>query len=123
MLRCLAVEPGHTFLASLKRCLAKPDFLLNFYGIFMGSSEEVREKFKGTDFERQTRVLAESLWVMAVAAQAPKESPAWGDLPRLAAMHGRYNLDIRPALYDSYHELNDENFVEYFHELEARYLE
>jgi hypothetical protein len=47
-------------------------------------------------------VLADSLWVMAVAAQAPKESPAWGDLPRLAAMHSRQNLDIRPQLYDTW---------------------
>jgi hemoglobin-like flavoprotein len=97
-----AVEPAQTFVASLKRCLTKPDFLLNFYGIFMGSSDEVREKFKNTDLERQTRILAESLWVMAVAAQAPPESPAWGDLPRLAALHGRYNLDIQPELYDGW---------------------
>jgi hemoglobin-like flavoprotein len=96
------VDPAQTFLASLKRCLAKPDFLLDFYGIFMASSDEVREKFAKTDFKRQTRVLADSLWVMAVAAQAPRESPAWGDLPRLAAMHGRQGLDIRPELYDGW---------------------
>jgi hemoglobin-like flavoprotein len=97
-----AVDQAQTFLASLKRCLAKPDFLLDFYGIFMASSVEVREKFAKTDFKRQTRVLADSLWVMAVAAQAPKKSPAWGDLPRLATMHNRENLDIRPELYDGW---------------------
>jgi hemoglobin-like flavoprotein len=98
------VENAQLFLDSLKRCLAKPDFLLDFYGIFMASSDEVRGKFAHTDFKRQTRVLAESLWVMAVAAQAPRESPAWGDLPRLAAMHGRTGLDIRPELYDGWLE-------------------
>ena len=70
-----------SFIASLKRCLARPEFMLDFYGRFMASSDEIREKFAETDFDRQTRVLADSLWVMAVAAQAPKESPAWGDLP------------------------------------------
>jgi len=96
------VDHTEVFLASLKRCRAKPDFLLTFYGIFMDSSEEVREKFEHTDFEVQTRVLAESLWTMAVAAQAPKQSPAWGDLPRLAARHGRQDLGIRPELYEQW---------------------
>jgi len=97
-----AVEHAEVFLASLKRCRAKPDFLLTFYGLFMDSSDEVRAKFEHTDFEQQTRVLAESLWTMAVAAQAPKKSPAWGELPRLAERHSRKGLDIRPELYDAW---------------------
>ena len=99
-----AVDPIEVFRASLKRCLAAPDFLLDFYGLFMASSEEVREKFKNTDFTRQTRVLADSLWVMSVAAQGQSGSPAWGDLPRLARMHSREHLDIRPGLYDQWLE-------------------
>jgi hypothetical protein len=91
-----------TFLASFKRCLARPDFLLNFYGIFMASSDEVREKFKDTDFKRQTRVLAESLWAMSVVAQGEEGSPAWGDLPRLAERHSRRDLDIPARLYDGW---------------------
>jgi hypothetical protein len=90
------------FRASLKRCLAAPDFLLDFYGLFMASSEEVREKFKDTDFTRQTRILADSLWAMTVAAQGQSGSPAWGDLPRLAKRHSRADLDIRPGLYDEW---------------------
>ena len=97
-----AVDPSEVFLASLKRCLASPEFLLDFYALFMDSSDEVRQKFAGTDFKRQTRVLAESFWVISVAAQSPKASPAWGDLPRLAARHSRSDLDIRPGLYDSW---------------------
>ena len=99
-----AVDPVETFRASLKRCLAAPDFLLDFYGLFMASSDEVREKFKDTDFTRQTRVLADSLWVMSVAAQGQAGSPAWGDLPRLARKHSRAHLDIRPGLYDQWLE-------------------
>jgi hemoglobin-like flavoprotein len=96
------VEQVDLFVASLKRCLAKPEFLLNFYGLFMDSSEEIRRKFANTDFQRQTQVLAESLWVISVVVQAPKASPAWGDLPRLAARHSRNDLDIPPGLYDQW---------------------
>jgi truncated hemoglobin YjbI len=94
------VDQIEVFVASLKRCLGHPEFLLDFYGLFMDSSDEVRQKFAHTDFKRQTRVLAESFWVITVAAQGPKASPAWGDLPRLAARHGRNDLDIRAGLYD-----------------------
>ncbi len=97
-----SVDPIEAFRISLKRCLAAPDFLLDFYGLFMESSDEIREKFKGTDFTRQTRVLADSLWAMSVAAQGKAGSPAWGDLPRLAELHSRRGIDIRPGLYDQW---------------------
>jgi Globin len=96
------VDPVDVFRASLKRCLERPDFLLDFYGTFMNSSEEIRAKFSGTDFKRQTEVLADSLWAMSVAAQGAAGSPAQGDLPRLAEKHNRHNLDIRPGLYDEW---------------------
>ncbi len=92
-------ETVETFLASLKRCLAEPEFLVKFYARFMDSSDEVRAKFRGTDMTQQARVLADSLYVLAVAAQGRERSPARGDLPRLAALHGRHGLDIRPGLY------------------------
>ena len=102
MLTSPPVDPVETFRDSLKRCLAAPDFLLDFYGLFMASSDEVREKFANTDFDRQTRVLADSLWAMAVAAQGKAGSPAWGELPRLGDTHGREQLDIRPEFYDQW---------------------
>ena len=88
------------FRASLKRCLRNPDFLLDFYTLFMDSSEEVREKFKDTDMKRQAEVLANSLWVMAVVAESAPGSPGWAGLPQLAETHDRRHLDIRPELYD-----------------------
>jgi len=94
------LTPPDTFMASLKRCLAAPSFLLDFYGLFMASSDDVRRRFRDTDFQRQTRVLADSLWVMANVAQAERSSPAWGELPRLAERHNRHGLDIPPGLYD-----------------------
>lgn len=104
LLDCAGVAPVEMFLDSLKRCLGKPDFLLDFYGAFMASSDEVREKLRDTDLQRQTRVLAESLWTMALAAQSSAASPGRGDLPRVAEKHDRHHLDIRPALYDDWLE-------------------
>jgi len=89
-----------TFLASLKRCLATPGFLESFYGRFVGSSDEVREKFRNTDMKRQARVLEESLYVVANAVQGEENSLARGALPALAARHGRQGLDIPAGLYD-----------------------
>ena len=88
------------FLQSLKRCLAVPAFLEGFYDRFVGSSEEVREKFRGVDLKRQVRMLEDSLYVVAVAAQGEEGSPARNALPWLAERHSRRDLDIRPALYD-----------------------
>src|SRR5262245_14924265 len=90
----------HAFRSSLKRCLATPDFLRSFYDFFMGYSEEIREKFRQTDFTRQTRVLADSLYAMAVVSQGERESPAWAEIDRLGARHARNELNIRPELYD-----------------------
>jgi hemoglobin-like flavoprotein len=88
------------FLASLKRCLAGPGFMDDFYGRFVGSSEEVREKFRDTDMKRQAQVLADSLYVVANAVQGEEGSLARQELPRIAARHSRADRDIRPGLYD-----------------------
>lgn len=89
-----------TFRASLKRCLADAGFLDSFYQAFVGSSQEVREKFKNTDMKRQVRMLEDSLYVLAVAVQGGQGSPARGALVGIARKHGRNDLDIRPGLYD-----------------------
>jgi hypothetical protein len=89
-----------TFLASLRRCFATPGFMEAFFDRFVGSSEEVRERFRGVDMKGQARVVADSLYVVANAVQGVEGSPARGELPRIAARHSRKDLDIRPGLYD-----------------------
>jgi hemoglobin-like flavoprotein len=96
----VAPETIDVFLTSLKRCLASPGFMDAFYERFVASSEEVREKFKGTDMKRQAQVVADSLYVVANAVQSEKGSLARQQLPRLAARHSRGQRDIRPGLYD-----------------------
>jgi hemoglobin-like flavoprotein len=96
-----AASPSvETFLASLKRCLAASRFLDAFYERFVGSSEEVREKFKNTDMKRQVRVLEDTLYVVANAVQGEEGSLARGALPALAARHSRQEMDIPPRLFD-----------------------
>jgi len=96
------MNPEHvdTFRASLKRCLAEPGFLDTFYKRFVASSEEVREKFKNTDLARQTRMLADSLYVFANAAMSEEGSVGRGALPHIAERHGHADLDIPSHLYD-----------------------
>ena len=89
-------ESTALFLSSLTRCLAVPAFLEGFYDRFVGSSEEVREKFRDVDLKRQVRMLQDSLYVVAVAAQGEEGSPARNALPWLAERHSRRDLDIRP---------------------------
>jgi hemoglobin-like flavoprotein len=91
-------EQVEAFRASLKRCLADPSFMKGFYGFFTASSDEVREKFLNTDFERQNRVLADSLYVMAAAAQSGEESLPWREMKHIALRHRE--LKIGPGLYD-----------------------
>lgn len=96
----MASPVAEIFLASLRRCLAVPVFMDAFYERFMGSSEEIREKFRGTDMKRQAAVLADTLYVVANAVQGEEDSIARGSLPALAVKHSRHGIDIRPGLYD-----------------------
>ncbi|MBI5445452.1 MAG: globin [Deltaproteobacteria bacterium] len=87
------------FEESLGRCLADPDFLDIFYGNFLGSSPKVREKFAGTDFDRQKAALQASFDAMLKAAHDEEDGPEkW--LGPLAERHGARQLRIGAELYD-----------------------
>ena len=87
------------FEESLGRCLADPDFLDIFYGNFLTSSPKVREKFAGTDFDRQKRALRASFDTMILAARDEEHGPEKYLLP-LAERHGSRQLRIGAELYD-----------------------
>lgn len=93
-------EHAALFRDSLRRCLSAKGFFESFYASFIGASDEVKEKFKDTDMKRQARMLEDSLFVLAVAAQGGEDSPARSALPDLAHKHSRHGHDIRPELYD-----------------------
>lgn len=98
----MATAEGEIFRASLTRCLTNSDFLHDFYEFFKASSPEVREKFRATEFPRQTRVLADSLYIMAVASDSKDDAIAWKELDRLAERHSHKDLDVRPELYQAW---------------------
>ena len=84
---------------SLRRCNADPDFLDRFYERFLRSSPKVREKFRGTDFIRQKRMLQASLQLLLVAAQDDGERPT-PYLDEVAARHSASQRAIGAELYD-----------------------
>lgn len=94
-------QHAELFNDSYERCIRNPNppgFLYRFYQIFTSSSEEVAEKFKNTDFGRQTRSLKASLYYLMLSCNG---SPgAMVHLRRTASLHSRRQLDIRPGLYD-----------------------
>lgn len=71
---------------SLGRCIECGTFAQRFYELFMASSPRVAELFQKTDFERQKRMLRDSLYMMLVAAGTTK-GPAHDELERLARFH------------------------------------
>jgi hemoglobin-like flavoprotein len=84
---------------SLARCLRGGQLFHRFYELFLASSEEVRDKFRDTDFRRQRRMLQTSFYMLVeyIALGWP-ECEAY--LERIALAHGKHGRDIAPHLYD-----------------------
>lgn len=84
---------------SLGHCLRGDQFFQRFYAHFLASSEEVREKFRATDFSKQRRMLQASFYMLVeyIALGWP-ECQAY--LERIAATHSRQGRNIPPHLYD-----------------------
>ncbi len=86
------------FLASLSRCTQWTGFIPAFYDRFLASSDDVRARFRNTDFDRQNRMLLRSLELAAAATAGEPEGLR--EIRERAATHDRFHLDIRPPLYD-----------------------
>jgi len=86
-----------TFEASIGRCLAAGDFVRAFYVRFLRSSPDVARRFEHTDFEKQHRMLKNSLYSMAIFAMDLPDGVA--HLEWIAERHSRRGLDIAPELY------------------------
>ncbi len=90
--------PKDVFLQSLKRCSESQDFIPVFYKRFIGASDEVRDKFRFTDFENQNRMLHRSLELCAGATSGEPE--ALREIHERTTTHDRYHLNIEPRFYD-----------------------
>ena len=90
------------FEASLAQCLVDQAFLTRFYDLFVESSPAVAEKFHGTDFQRQRRATAASLYVIVLALEQGEAATLY--LNQIARQHGRGNLDVRPEMYEAWRD-------------------
>jgi hemoglobin-like flavoprotein len=90
------------FDVSLARCLADQAFLTRFYDLFVATSPEVAEKFRGTDFRRQRRATAASLYVIVLALEQGEAATIY--MNQIARQHGRDDLDIPPEMYDPWRD-------------------
>ncbi len=82
------------FHQSFERCVNDPNFLDQFYQIFLSSSDEVEQIFKETNMETQKIILATSMAYMTETYDS-KSSP----LENIAIKHNKNNLNICPHLY------------------------
>lgn len=90
--------PRAVFLQSLRRCSESEDFIPAFYKRFLESSDEVRHKFRFTDFELQNKMLQRSLELCAGATIGEPE--ALREIHERATTHDRRHLNIESHLYD-----------------------
>lgn len=94
----MAEETKKIFHDSLQRCLYEDGFFKRFYVIFINSSDEVKEKFKDTDMEKQVKMLTNSFYTTKLAIN--DSAIIRENLKKLAHVHGKNGHDIRPELYD-----------------------
>ena len=83
---------------SFARCEQNGSFAETFYGIFLNSSPEIAPYFSATNFERQRKVLRQSVFMMiANDVTDPGMRSMMNDLGRI---HSRAWRDIHPRLYE-----------------------
>ena len=82
---------------SIERCSCSAEFLRRFYTLFLASSVTVAKKFERTDLRKHARLLKTSLYILMLASG---ESERIVHMDRLAKLHSRAELDIKPELYD-----------------------
>lgn len=92
------ITPKTRFLDSLNRCNASEEFIPAFYDRFLSASDEVRDKFRNTNFDQQNQMLLRSLKLAAGATSGDTESLR--EMRERAETHDRHHLDIQPPLYE-----------------------
>ena len=83
--------------ASYHRCMSSDHFLDTFYELFLAKSFEVSQKFRNTDFQRQKRMLRESLLMLLLFNRDPQAVEE--DMVQLAERHSRRGVDVPAHLY------------------------
>ena len=84
--------------ASYRRCADDPAFYTTFYERLLAGDPRVPEKFSGTDFDRQHRLLRHGLGLLLIYAKRPNEAL----IDRIAVRHSRGDVDVPPDLYPGF---------------------
>ena len=92
------VAPKDCFLQSLGRCSSDENFIPAFYERFLATSDEIRNKFRNTDFDKQNEMLLLSLKLSAEATFGNAE--ALREIHERAKTHDSCHLNIEPRMYD-----------------------
>ena len=93
-----ATTVNELFLDSLERCARSKKFIPTFYNRFLSASDDINDKFRHTDFERQNRMLLHSLRLAAHAVDV--QSEGLREIRERAVSHSRQHLNIEPRLYN-----------------------
>jgi hemoglobin-like flavoprotein len=88
---------------SLGRILTNnPDFLVQFYDVFLNSSPEIAEFFSKTDLDKQKQALSNGL---SMIIMFDNEDPMAIDvLSHIRKTHAKGGMNIRPELYKFWEE-------------------
>lgn len=105
------------FHGSLERCLGSENFVDRFYTILKARSPEAAAKFAGTDMKLQRRKLTASLYMTLMLEEHSPEGRI--HFERMAQLHSRAALDIKPELYDTWMESLVEAAREYDEHFDA----
>ncbi len=90
------------FHGSLERCLGAEGFVDRFYTILKARSPEAAAKFAHTDMAVQHRKLSASLYMTMLLDERSPEGRV--HFERMAQLHSRDALDIKPELYGQWVE-------------------
>ena len=83
---------------SFQRCEATGDFADTFYNVFLHSSPDIASHFAQTDFERQRKLLRDSVYLMVARDVSDPEMRAL--VNHLGGAHSRAKRNIAPRLYE-----------------------
>jgi hemoglobin-like flavoprotein len=82
---------------SFGRCCNKEGFFSYFYETLIASSDEIVPMFKGTDMERQKRLVRDGLNNLLLFADGSEYAKL--RCKKIATVHDRNHVNVRPALY------------------------
>ncbi len=85
---------------SFGRCTLSPGFLDDFYRAFTQSSNEIRDKFRNTDFQHQKELLKSGLSFMIMYAGGRQTAAT--KLDKIGRSHGKAHMDIPYWMYDNW---------------------